>query len=244
MLDVMESRKANGGTGRNGNSSEHIVKIGPYGLSGELTAPERAEGVIVIASGAGDGCDALRERYVAERLAAEGFATLALRGWEGGGETGAAERLASAVDWAARREGLTGLPAGLFGGRSAAAAVLEAEALAPVGLGAAVCLGGRPDEAGERLAKAAAPTLLIVGAQDAPAMASARAARERHGGECEVAACTHATEHWEEAGALAYAADRAARWFAERLAGRAPRNVVQRMGPGAQGRVVPAAALR
>ena len=61
---------------------------------------------------------------------------------------------------------LGGLPVGLFGASTGAAAALYAAADAGTKVAAVVSRGGRPDLAGSRLAAVRAPTLLIVGGRD------------------------------------------------------------------------------
>lgn len=61
---------------------------------------------------------------------------------------------------------LRDLRIGLFGASTGAAAALIAAAHRPEAVGAVVSRRGRPDLAGDALARVRAPTLLIVGGQD------------------------------------------------------------------------------
>ena len=65
-----------------------------------------------------------------------------------------------------RNRRLKHLPIGLFGASTGAAAALVAAANHPALVKSVVSRGGRPDLAGESLAKVKAPTMLIVGGYD------------------------------------------------------------------------------
>jgi dienelactone hydrolase len=81
--------------------------------------------------------------------------------------TALASRLADAVRWISDQTPLAGLPLGLFGASTGAAAALVAAAALSDRVGAVVSRGGHPDLAGHALDKVRAPTLLIVGGDDA-----------------------------------------------------------------------------
>ncbi len=76
------------------------------------------------------------------------------------------ERLAAVLHWARDEEELAGLPVGLFGASTGAAAGLMVAARPDAGIFAVISRGGRPDLAGERLSRIAVPVLLIVGDSD------------------------------------------------------------------------------
>jgi dienelactone hydrolase len=77
-----------------------------------------------------------------------------------------AERLVQVVRWLGREPTVGGLPLGLFGAGTGAAAALVAAAQLGNRVGAAVSRGGRPDLAGDALDQIHTPTLLIVGGID------------------------------------------------------------------------------
>ena len=77
-----------------------------------------------------------------------------------------ATRLIEAVHWIDRQPNLTGMPVGLFGASTGAAAAIVAAADLGDRVGAVVSRGGRPDLAAQALQRVTAPTLLIVGGLD------------------------------------------------------------------------------
>jgi putative phosphoribosyl transferase len=127
------------------------------------------------------------------------------------------DRLTGIVDWLDQRPGTTGLPVGLFGASTGAAAALVAAAERPGPVRAVVSRGGRPDLAGPALARVRAPTLLIVGERDTQVLAlneQARAAMTAHTALRIVPGATHL---FEEPGALDEVAAEAGRWFTDHL---------------------------
>ena len=124
-----------------------------------------------------------------------------------------AERLVVAIDWLARYPATAGLPIGLFGASTGAAAALRAAAARPDVVKAVVSRGGRPDLAGDALEWVAAPTLLIVGANDIPVIPLNESAQRRLRAPSELALVPSATHLFEEPGTLAKASTRARDWF-------------------------------
>lgn len=199
------------------------VRIGALGLEGVLMLPPRPSGVIVFAHGSGSSRLSPRNAYVAGELAARGFATLlfdllteaealdrrnvfdiALLG----------ARVGEALDWASGAGPARGLPIGLFGASTGAAAALVAAAEAPALVEAVVSRGGRPDLAGEALPCVKAPTLLIVGGLDLEVIELNRAAMRRMRCEKRLDIVPGATHLFEEPGTLEAVTAAAADWFA------------------------------
>jgi putative phosphoribosyl transferase len=81
-----------------------------------------------------------------------------------------------------------------------------------------VSRGGRPDLAGARLDRVAAPTLLIVGGDDRAVLELNRGAHGRLRCESRLVVVPGATHLFEEPGALAAVADHACDWFTRHLA--------------------------
>jgi pimeloyl-ACP methyl ester carboxylesterase len=111
---------------------------------------------------------------------------------------------------------LARLPIGYFGASTGAAAALVA-ATRVEGVGAIVSRGGRPDLAGDALARVSAPTLLIVGGADREVLALNRLAQARMPGEVRLDVVPGATHLFEEPGALEQVAALAADWFVTHL---------------------------
>ena len=149
-------------------------------VSGHLTVPESASGVVVFAHGSGSSRHSPRNRYVATMLNAAGLATLLFDLLTVQEELHRvnvfdvellAGRLEAVTDWLRGVPETAGLPVGFFGASTGAAAALWAAAEPGAEIAAVVSRGGRPDLAGPRLADVVAPTLLIVGGRDEAVLA-------------------------------------------------------------------------
>ncbi len=202
-------------------------------VSGDLTLPERARGLIIFAHGSGSSRFSPRNRRVAAALRQSGFGTLLLDLLtpleENADEvTGRfrfdvdllAERVVAATDWASATPELQNLPIGLFGASTGAAAALLAAAERPDRIGAVVSRGGRPDLAGESLPRVRAPSLLIVGGNDIGVIdLNARALRALHMPHKDLRLVPRAKHLFEEPGALDEVIEMARGWFEEFLLG-------------------------
>lgn len=192
-----------------------------------LTVPRTCGGLVVVAHGTGSGRRSPRNRAVAGVLQDAGFASLLpdllLPGEQ---DRGAAydvgllgRRVATAVTWAGRQEGLAGLPVALYGASSGAAAALHAAAdLGKRRVQAVVCRGGRPDLAAARLHDVRSPVLLIVGECDAEVLELNRRARARLAGPSQLEVVPGASHLFEEPGALQAVARMTAVWLGRHLA--------------------------
>jgi putative phosphoribosyl transferase len=199
-------------------------------LSGDLTLPAGARGLVVFAHGSGSSRHSPRNRFVAERINAEGLGTLLMdlltveeeredevtREWRF--DIGLlARRVAQVVEWAGRQKELAGLEVGLFGSSTGAAAALVAAAELPGAVKAVVSRGGRPDLAGGALGLVTCPVLLIVGGYDEVVIDLNEQARAAMRCETEMVIVPGATHLFEEPGALEQVADLAAGWLGRRL---------------------------
>lgn len=207
-------------------ASTEAVVIPPLNLAGDLRAPAGPSGLVIFAHGSGSSRFSPRNRQVAEFLVGEGMATLLfdlLTEAEARDRAKVfdidllAERLVQAVDWVGMRPDLMGLPLGLFGASTGAAAALRAAADRPDAVAAVVSRGGRPDLAGEALARVTAQTLLIVGGDDDAVLTLNREAEQQIAGPARMAVIPGATHLFEEAGALDAVIGLAAAWFGEHL---------------------------
>jgi putative phosphoribosyl transferase len=210
------------------------VAANGYTLEGTLTVPRGARGIVLFAHGSGSSRRSPRNRYVAGVLNRAGLATLLfdlLTPDEEAGVSGdqrfnidlLAGRLLGATEWVSCRPETQGLRVGYFGASTGAAAALVAAADWPDVVEAVVSRGGRPDLAGDALARVKAATLLIVGGDDVEVLALNRAARRRLRAESDLAIVPGATHLFEEPGALEKVADLAAGWFTRHLAAAAER---------------------
>lgn len=144
-------------------------------LPGDLVIPRAPLALVAFAHGSGSSRLSSRNRYVAEVLQQAGLATLLFDLLASAENHTARERfdipllkqrLLAAIDWSLQRASVAGLPLGLFGASTGAAAALEAAAARPECVRAVVSRGGRPDLAFEALGMVRCPTLLIVGSHD------------------------------------------------------------------------------
>jgi len=202
------------------------VAIGPTGREGILRQGAGATGLVVFAHGAGSSRLSPRNNHVAEQLGGRGIATLLfdlLSEAEAADRRNVfdipllAERMVEAVRWARNSAAFSGLPVGLFGASTGAAAALVAAAEAPDEVAAVVSRGGRPDLAGSALAKVRAPTLLIVGGADPVVIDLNEAAARQLGCEHRLVIVPGATHLFEEPGTLERVVDLAVDWFLTHL---------------------------
>ena len=129
-----------------------------------------------------------------------------------------AGRLVDVIDWLKTRTDTDSLPVGLFGASTGAGAALRAAADPRVTVNAVVSRGGRPDLAGEWLARVDAPTLLIVGGRDDLVLELNRQALQAMNVECRLEVVPGATHLFEEAGTLEKVAELARDWFQTHVA--------------------------
>ena len=196
-------------------------------LPGDLDVPDHASAVVAFAHGSGSSRRSPRNRFVAERLAREGLATLLfdlLTPAEEGDRRNVfniellAERLQAATRWAKAQDSVGVLPIGYFGASTGAAAALVAAAERGDEVGAVVSRGGRPDLAIPVLDRVTAPTLLIVGGNDIPVIGMNEEAQRHLRCENALEIVPGATHLFEEPGSLEKVADLAAAWFGKHLA--------------------------
>ena len=202
------------------------VAAGGARLEGTLGLPHRARGIVIFAHGSGSSRHSPRNRYVAGVLNEAGFATLLvdlLTSQEEAEDMRTrrlrfdidllAERLIGVTDWVAQQPETRNLAAGYFGASTGAGAALVAAAERPERIDAVVSRGGRPDLAGEALARVRAPTLLIVGGNDLPVIGLNEEAMLRMQAERRLEIIPGATHLFEEPGALEAVARLAREWF-------------------------------
>jgi pimeloyl-ACP methyl ester carboxylesterase len=195
-------------------------------LGGALTIPQDASGMVLFAHGSGSSRHSPRNRLVAEDLQRAGLGTLLmdlLTAEEDAVDQFTrefrfdipllGERLTGAIDWLRSESTTRALPIGLFGASTGAAAALLAAAARPDQVSAVVSRGGRPDLAGDALPLVQAPTLLIVGANDAPVIPLNEAARRHMRAPVEMVLVPGASHLFEEPGTLAEASALARDWF-------------------------------
>lgn len=191
-----------------------------------LNVPRLAHGLVVFAHGSGSSRFSPRNNTVAEALNGDGIATLLFDLLTADEESDRAnvfdipllaERLVDAVHWLGRQQVVDGLPLGLFGASTGAAAALVAAARLGDRVAAVVSRGGRPDLAGEALDKVRTPTLLIVGGVDFRVIELNREAFARLNGPKALEIVPGASHLFPEPGALEAVVDHARHWFEQYL---------------------------
>jgi predicted phosphoribosyltransferase/dienelactone hydrolase len=196
-------------------------------LSGELSVPAGARGIVAFAHGSGSSRLSPRNRAVAQALGDAGFATLLFDLLTPGEEVERtnvfdisllASRLVEASTWLRARGEASGLQLAYFGASTGAAAALTAAAELGDRVRAVVSRGGRPDLARD-LGAVRAPTLLIVGGADYQVLALNREAQRRLRCPNELAVVPGATHLFEEPGALEQVSRLAIDWLDRHLAG-------------------------
>lgn len=198
-----------------------LVRIGPLALSGVLTVPRHASGIVLFAHGSGSSRFSPRNVEVANALQEAGLATLQmdlLTPAEAAQRSSVfdigllSSRVDQAIAWLEEHPETTDLKIGLFGASTGAAAALAAAARRPE-IGAVVSRGGRPDLAGESLHLVQAPTLLIVGGADTEVLALNQEALAMLTCEKEMLVIPDAGHLFEESGALETVAYLSIAWF-------------------------------
>jgi dienelactone hydrolase len=206
------------------------VNAGGVALEGSIALPEKAAGIVVFVHGSGSSRLSPRNRLVAQflnqgRLGTLLFDLLTAQEAEIDERTGElrfdidllGRRLIGALDWLAARPEARGLPVGLFGASTGAAAALVAAAERPDQVAAVVSRGGRPDLAMEALPRVRAPTLLIVGGLDGPVIGMNQQAAAQLTVEHRLEIVPGATHLFEEPGKLEEVAHLARDWFQQHL---------------------------
>ncbi|MBR7829387.1 dienelactone hydrolase family protein [Actinospica sp. MGRD01-02] len=208
------------------SSTVHVPVVQAADLSGDLVLPEGAQSVVAFAHGSGSSRYSPRNRAVAEVLQRAGLGTLLLDLLTEHEEeldefTGElrfdipllGRRMVAAVDWLAANPETDGMPLGLFGASTGAAAALIAAAERPDRVTAVVSRGGRVDLAGDALGRVRAPVLLLVGGHDPDVLALNREAAARLAAPHRLEVIPGATHLFAEENALETVARSARDWF-------------------------------
>jgi putative phosphoribosyl transferase len=193
----------------------------------DLIVPQRAAGVVLFAHGSGSSRHSPRNKFVAAQLREARLGTLLIdlltpeedEVYRTRFDIGLlTSRLADAARSLGREPQTKDLPVGLFGASTGAAAALEVAAAMPEAIRAVVSRGGRPDLASHAaLRTVKAPTLLIVGGDDAGVIELNQQAHAELGCVKQLAIVPGATHLFEEPGTLEEVARLAAQWFTRHL---------------------------
>jgi putative phosphoribosyl transferase len=207
-------------------TSEPTIDLPGVSLPGILAIPANTTGIVAFAHGSGSSRLSPRNAAVASHLNSSGLATLLFDLLTPGESADRANvfdiellggRLELVCRWLAARPESRGMPIGLFGASTGAAAALVAAAAQPDLVAAVVSRGGRPDLAGSALPRVDAATLLIVGSLDTVVLDLNRRALAAMRGDHELTVVPGATHLFEEPGTLDQAAGLARDWFVAHL---------------------------
>jgi dienelactone hydrolase len=217
-------------TQRAGTERAVRIQVAGVELDGDLVLPPAATGIVLFAHGSGSSRMSSRNRFVARVLQEAGLGTLLMDLLTREEETVdartahlrfdiplLAQRLIAAADWLQQQSDTSHAAIGCFGASTGGGAALVAAAERPASIAAVVSRGGRPDLAGEALARVTAPVLLIVGGRDEPVIEMNRAAMRKMTCEVELEIVSQATHLFEEPGALEQVGRLAADWFGRHL---------------------------
>jgi putative phosphoribosyl transferase len=206
------------------------VPGGRVELDGSLTVADDPIGVVLFAHGGGDSRYTPQDAYVARVLHEERISTLVFHLLTPHEEAldfatrehrfdlrVLAHRLVAITDWLRDRREFEDASIGYFSASTATGAALMAAAELGRHVAAVVSRSGRPDLAGEALARVGAPTLLIVGSNDRALIELNELASERLNAANELAIVPGASHAFDEPGAVAMAAGLASRWFVRHL---------------------------
>jgi putative phosphoribosyl transferase len=213
-------------------AARRVVEVpsGPARLPGMLDVPEDAKGIVILAQGSGSSRHAPRNRALAGILHGAQLGTLLMdlltpaedRAYEARFDIGLlTTRLSAAVKWVRIQAATAGLPVGLFGASTGAAAALQVAAALRSEIEAVVCSSSRPERASRSaLGLVKAPTLLIVGERDEDAIAPNLRVFKSLQCEKEITLVPGATQLFEEPGVLEAMAGLVAEWYTRHLAER------------------------
>jgi pimeloyl-ACP methyl ester carboxylesterase len=202
---------------------ELYFPISEITLTGNLSIPENAKGLIVFAHGSGSSRHSTRNKKVAARLQDAGFGTLLfdlLTVKEDEDYSNRfnidllTDRLIKVTDFLKSNPDTADLAIGYFGASTGAAATLMAAAKLGSTITAIVSRGGRADMAELFLPQVTSPTLLIVGGLDSEVIAlNEKAYTTLRNATKELRIVSGATHLFEEPGKLQEVANLAIEWF-------------------------------
>lgn len=202
------------------------IPAGNVALAGDLALPPNAGGIVLFVHGSGSSRHSSRNKYVAHVLQAADIGTLLfdlLTEEEEAVDLRTrhlrfdidllAQRLIEVTRWVRQQAQTHHLKIGYFGASTGGGAALVAAAALGNEVSAVVSRGGRPDLAGEALARVSTPTLLLVGGWDTPVIGMNREAYEQLHFEKAMKIIPAASHLFEEPGKLEDVARLSAEWF-------------------------------
>lgn len=191
-------------------------------LTGELAVPEDCKAIVVFVHGSKSSRLSPRNKFVAEVLQREKFATLLINllAPEENHEDEyqldidmLTDRLICFRDWLDQNPYTEALYMGFIATSSGAAPALKAAAKYPEKINSLVCRGGRPDLVADILNQVRIPVLFTVGSNDPEGIESNKKAMSHMDCECDLKIIEGAGHSFEEEGRLEEFAELAKDWF-------------------------------
>jgi putative phosphoribosyl transferase len=205
------------------------IPIANARLTGYLTMPTRARGLVVVASADGEHCYSRGNQVIAEQLVGAGFATLVIELLTPEemaedadtselrfNQTLVAARLVRVVSWVRTQLVFVGLEIGCLAGGLCAGSVLAAAAVLPA-VRSIVCRGARFELANALLDRVHASVLLLVGQRDTAHLALNRRALPRLTHSSQLRVINDARHLLDEPRDLERVAREASGWFERTL---------------------------
>jgi pimeloyl-ACP methyl ester carboxylesterase len=201
---------------------EITIPIDKIGLKGNLRIAKNSKGIILFSHGSGSSRMSSRNNFVADLLYESGFSSLLFDlltlhedlSYENRFDIQLlTNRLVKVTKWVQKNTDLKRMPIGYFGASTGAASALCAAAQMGEDINAIVSRGGRPDLAIEDLSFVQAPTLLLVGSNDAVVIELNKRAKEQIKSICELKIVAGASHLFEEPGKLEEVAKHTIKWF-------------------------------
>ncbi len=212
------------------NNSVQVPLANNMLLEGNLSLPEKAQGLVLFAHGSGSSRHSPRNQFVARVLQEAGLATLLIDLLTAPEEAEdrlttrirfnidlLGERVVEVTNWLIANPTTAKLKIGYFGASTGAAAALVAAVERPLAVGAVVSRGGRPDLASSALPQVQAATLLLVGSKDTQVIELNRMAFTLLRCEKRLEIIPGASHLFEEPGTLEQVAQLASQWFSHYL---------------------------
>jgi putative phosphoribosyl transferase len=195
-------------------------------LAGDLVVSGPVRSVVLFVHGNGSSRHSQHNRVVAAELRKAGLGTLlldlltereeradALTAEHRFDITLLAGRLVDAIDWLDGQPDTAGVPVGLLGAGTGAAAAMVAATERPERVSALVSRSGRPDLAGDAPQRLSVPVLLVVGGNDTRVLELNRAADKRITAPHKLHVVRGATDLLDDPEALDQVAQAARDWF-------------------------------
>lgn len=213
-------------------SSAIYVPVDGVTLTGIITTPEPVSAIVAFAHGVSSSRFSPANRYIANKLTDNGFATLLIDLLTPGERASSQQRdmqanvailssrLVRVIDWIKRNKSLRKLPLGVYGSNVSAIAALIAASERPTDIEALVLCNARPDLVKDYLPTIKAPALLIAGDKDRAQLQFNREILESMQSDHHIEIITGTTHDLRDPHILEQIAQQGRGWFSRHLTGK------------------------